>query len=200
MTLKRDTTRIISEHHVHGMERIKLAPTGDPCPVMSAILLVVSIFLSPSTPAGQYPCGSTQRAEFGIAGPSALGCVSQQDVTQACILAQIAPTEEEAALLRKYEGPFEELARPEQHLSVLATVPRLRGKLQCALFRRQADGMCNDAEAGLRTVQAACRQVCARVADPASTSVYKFAARASWSLLGVHMYNIAINLYAMVHA
>ena len=44
---------------------------------------------------------------------------------------------------------------------MLATVPRLRGKLQCALFRRQADGLCGDAEAGLRTVQAACRQVCA---------------------------------------
>ena len=72
---------------------------------------------------------------------------------------QIAPTEDEAAALRKYDGPFDDLSRPEQHLSVLATVPRLRSKLQCTLFRRQADGLCADAEAGLRTVQSACRQV-----------------------------------------
>lgn len=72
---------------------------------------------------------------------------------------QIAPTDEEAALLRKYEGAFAELARPEQILSVLATVPRLRAKLQCLLFRCQADSLFTDAEAALRSVQAACEQV-----------------------------------------
>ena len=85
--------------------------------------------------------------------------MSAQTLTLA--VTQIAPTEEEAAALRKYEGPFDDLSRPEQHLSVLATVPRLRSKLQCALFRRQVDGLCSDAEGGLRTVQAACHQVCA---------------------------------------
>ena len=71
----------------------------------------------------------------------------------------MAPTEDEVAQLRQYEGPFDKLARPEQFLSVLATVPRLRSKIQCLLFRRQAAGLLADAAGALNCVQAACQQV-----------------------------------------
>ena len=81
------------------------------------------------------------------------------DALSGCPGIQIAPAEDEVALLRNYEGAFAELARPEQVLSVLATVPRLRAKLQCLLFRRQAEVLFTEAEAALQSVQAACEQV-----------------------------------------
>lgn len=75
------------------------------------------------------------------------------------LLLQIAPSEEEVAAMRTYDGSYEDLAPPEKVLAHLASVPRLTAKLRCALFRRQAAGLVADASSALRCVQAACGQV-----------------------------------------
>lgn len=72
---------------------------------------------------------------------------------------QIAPTDEEISAMRAFDGTYEDLAPPERVLALLASVPRLRQKLQVLLFQRQFGGLVADASVALRFAQAACTQV-----------------------------------------
>ncbi|EFN52829.1 hypothetical protein CHLNCDRAFT_138268 [Chlorella variabilis] len=72
------------------------------------------------------------------------------------LLLQIAPTTDEAKALRMYRGPAAELSPPEQFLLVMAGVPRL---VQALIFRRQFEGLCSEATAGMETLRRACQQI-----------------------------------------
>ncbi len=61
--------------------------------------------------------------------------------------------------MRAFDGTYEDLAPPERVLALLASVPRLRQKLQALLFQRQFGGLVADASVALRFAQAACTQV-----------------------------------------
>lgn len=49
---------------------------------------------------------------------------------------QVIPTEDEVALLTRYEGPPSELSAPEQFLATMAQLPRLRNKIQVSACSR----------------------------------------------------------------
>lgn len=72
---------------------------------------------------------------------------------------QIAPMDEEISAMRAFDGTFEDLAPPEKVLALLASIPRLRQKLQALLFQRQCGGLVADATSALRCAQDACTQV-----------------------------------------
>ncbi|GAB4823685.1 hypothetical protein N2152v2_010731 [Parachlorella kessleri] len=74
-------------------------------------------------------------------------------------LMQIAPTEDEQRALQRYRGPRSELSPPEQFLLVMCEVPRLDKKISALMFRNQFGALCNDAQTGMETLQAACQQI-----------------------------------------
>ncbi|KAK9808786.1 hypothetical protein WJX72_003664 [[Myrmecia] bisecta] len=108
----------------------------------------------------------TQFAEFK-GGPvevrHAVLTGSKLGMERLSLLLQIAPTDDEAKSLQKWLAApgnrFSELSSPEQFLSVMATLPRLRAKVAALIFRRQYEGLMRDASGALACLNTACEQV-----------------------------------------
>ncbi|GAQ82011.1 RhoA GTPase effector DIA like protein [Klebsormidium nitens] len=103
------------------------------------------------------PAGAVRECILRGAEPSGPGAALSLE--KLGLLLQVIPTEDEVALLTRYEGPPSELSAPEQFLATMAQVPRLRNKIQVLIFTRQFGGLVADTAVALRTVRRACAQV-----------------------------------------
>lgn len=59
--------------------------------------------------------------------------------TWVSVHAQIAPTDDEVKAFENYDGDFEDLAPPEQFLSVLSNIKRLHRKVDALIVMNQFD-------------------------------------------------------------
>lgn len=55
---------------------------------------------------------------------------------------QIAPTDDEVKAFENYDGEFDDLAPPEQFLSVLSNIKRLHRKVDALIVMSQFDVRC----------------------------------------------------------
>lgn len=75
------------------------------------------------------------------------------------LLQQIAPTDDEVALLREHEGPRGHLSAPEEVLLQMSIVPRFKMKCKVLMFIHQWQSLYEETVSALHTIKVACQQV-----------------------------------------
>lgn len=75
------------------------------------------------------------------------------------LIQQIAPTEDEVALLKEYQGTRGQLSEPEVVLLQMSMVPRFKVKCKVLMFMHQWQSLYEEAVSALHTIKVACQQV-----------------------------------------
>ncbi|GJP80033.1 hypothetical protein CLOP_g10271, partial [Closterium sp. NIES-67] len=75
------------------------------------------------------------------------------------LLQQVIPNDDEVQQLQGYTGPVDALCAPEQFLLTLASIPRLRDKIEVLVFMLRFADLHKEARTIMATVTRACQQV-----------------------------------------
>lgn len=75
------------------------------------------------------------------------------------LIQQISPTEDEVAVMKDFQGPYEELSTPEQTLMEMSKVPRLKLKCKVLMFMDQWGALYEETMSALHTIKVACQEV-----------------------------------------
>eukprot|EP00803_Ostreobium_quekettii_P005756 evm.model.scf_732EXC.11 EVM.evm.TU.scf_732EXC.11 scf_732EXC:64307-67941(+) len=116
----------------------------------------------PTTRANNVSIMMTRFSSFEGGVPGMLHAVLQANgltYDEMSLMQQIAPTEDEIAAMKEFQGAREYLSKPERTLMAMSTVPRLKAKCRVLMFLEQWEPLYQETLLALHTVKVACQQV-----------------------------------------